>query len=202
MLFIRTPLLCAVHFNSHPRTRKSLDVFVIAHSLFISNYFSLFSLLFNQQHTAHNFRSTNDNNGITRLHECPFIESKSPSLMHLHHHQQQQRRERQQQLQRRYRIKSSEPDDFTTMHFSPPPSKCNVNTDFTNINIVNESGRGGGGGGSGDSLSHRQSLIGEYGRGCVFTGGRAMDGIIARWWTMIKPAVGLLLSLGSRWWWI
>ncbi|KAG5670425.1 hypothetical protein PVAND_000691 [Polypedilum vanderplanki] len=107
---------------------------------------------------AYNFRSTNDNKGITGSHECHFIESKSPSLMHLHHHHhQQQKRERQEQMQRRYRIKSSELDDFTsTMHFSPP-SKCSINTDFTNINIVNESSRGGGC--SGNSLSHRQSLI-------------------------------------------
>jgi hypothetical protein len=111
----------------------------------------------------HNFRTTHDNNGATSPHECHLFESKSPSpsLVHLHHHHQQ-RRERQQQLQRRYRIKSSELDEFTTMHFSPP-SKSSINTDFTNVNVVSEASRGGGSGGSGNSLSHRQSLIGEYG---------------------------------------
>jgi hypothetical protein len=163
-----------VHFNSlHPTREREAPRCSLPHTC--SLYIELSLSLLLSQHTAHTFRSTNDNNGITRLHECHFIESKSPSLMHLHHHHQQ-RRERQQQLQRRYRIKSSEPDDFTTMHFSPPPSKCNVNTDFTNINIVNESS-GRGGGGSGDSLSHRQSLIGEYGGGvCAHT--NSDDGLL------------------------
>lgn len=79
-----------------------------------------------------------DNSGITKSNECCFIETKSPSLMRLHHQQQQRQ------------IKSSLGD--VVMHFSPP-SKDSINTDFTNLNAISESGR--------NSVS-RQSLIGEF----------------------------------------
>lgn len=79
-----------------------------------------------------------DNSGITKSNECCFIETKSPSLIHLHHQHQHRR------------IKSSLND--AAMHFSPP-SKDSINTDFTNLHAISESGR--------NSVS-RQSLIGEF----------------------------------------
>lgn len=99
---------------------------------------------------AYNFCLPNDNNNLRATHECHFIESKSPSLMHLHHKQQQQRK--QHQLQLRNRIKSSDFDDANTMHFSAP-SKCSINTNFTNINITNDTNC--------ETTFSRQSLIGE-----------------------------------------
>lgn len=86
---------------------------------------------------------------MTSAHECHFIDSKSPSLMHLHHRQQQLRK--QQQLQLRNRIKSSDFEDANTMHFSAP-SKCSINTNFTNLNVTNDSC---------ETTLSRQSLIGE-----------------------------------------
>lgn len=81
--------------------------------------------------------NADDNKSIAKSNECCFIETKSPSLIHLH--PQHQRRQ----------IKST-PD--AVMHFSPP-SKDSINTDFTNLNVISESGR--------NSVS-RQSLIGEF----------------------------------------
>lgn len=79
-----------------------------------------------------------DNNGRARSSECRFIETKSPSLIQLH--RQHQHRQLKASL------------DDAVMHFSPP-SKDSINTDFTNLNANNESGR--------NSVS-RQSLIGEF----------------------------------------
>lgn len=79
-----------------------------------------------------------DNTGIAKSNEYCFVETKSPSLMHLH--RQHQHRQ----------VKASLND--AAMHFSPP-SKDSVNTDFTNLNTISESGR--------NSVS-RQSLIGEW----------------------------------------
>lgn len=79
-----------------------------------------------------------DYNGVARLNECRFIETKSPSLIQLH--RQHQHRQLKASL------------DDAVMHFSPP-SKDSINTDFTNLNAINESGR--------NSVS-RQSLIGEF----------------------------------------
>lgn len=85
-----------------------------------------------------------DNKGITKSNEFCFIETKSPSLLHLHH-----------QHQHRH-IKSTLGD--AVMHFSPP-SKDSINTDFTNLNAISESGR--------NSVS-RQSLLGEFAVGESF----------------------------------
>lgn len=79
-----------------------------------------------------------DNNGIAKSNEYCFIDTNSPSLMHLH--RQHQHRQ----------LKASLND--AAMHFSPP-SKDSINTDFTNLNAISESGR--------NSVS-RQSLIGEF----------------------------------------
>lgn len=85
-----------------------------------------------------------DNKGITKSNEFCFVETKSPSLLHLHH-----------QHQHRH-IKSTLGD--AVMHFSPP-SKDSINTDFTNLNAISESGR--------NSVS-RQSLLGEFAVGESF----------------------------------
>lgn len=105
----------------------------------------IFSFYSKAQHSSHHF--CNDNNGIVATtmlssHECRFIESKSPSLIHLPRHQNQPLPH-----QRRRQIKSEVSD--ASMHFSPlpklSPSKyCVSNADFVNI-----------------ELSRQQSLVGE-----------------------------------------
>jgi len=110
--------------------------------------------------------------------ECRFIERnaistrKSPSLMHLHHHhhhehpqhqQQYQQQQRQQQQHECYVYRparlSSEGgggcSSSSIMHLAPPSSDS-IDTDFTNINVINESGRL-------ISVS-RSSLLGKYER--------------------------------------
>lgn len=80
-----------------------------------------------------------DNYGIARSNEYCFIETRSPLSMHLH--RQHQHRQLQASL------------NDAAMHFSPPPSKDSINTGFTNLNAISETGR--------NSVS-RQSLIGEF----------------------------------------
>lgn len=77
-----------------------------------------------------------DNKSIAKSNECCFIETRGSH--HQQHHQQ-------------YRQTKARLDD-AVMHFSPP-SKDSINTDFTNLNAISESGR--------NSVS-RQSLIGEF----------------------------------------
>lgn len=91
-------------------------------------------------YTMHSRTIADDNEGKAKSNECCFIETKSPPFVHLHHqHRQQQHRQIRARL------------DDAVMHFSPP-SKDSINTDFTNLNAISESGR--------NSVS-RQSLIGE-----------------------------------------
>ena len=78
-----------------------------------------------------------DDYGIAKSNEYCFIESKSPSLMHFH----------RQHMHRQLKANLND----ASMHFSPP-SNHSINTDFTNLNAINESGR--------NSVS-RQSLIGR-----------------------------------------
>lgn len=93
-----------------------------------------------------------DNSGITKSNECCFIETKSPSLIHLHHQHQHRR------------IKSSLND--AAMHFSPP-SKDSINTDFTNLNAI--------------SAVSRQSLIGEFYWGAFVAFERASSAHLDLW---------------------
>lgn len=91
------------------------------------------------KHCTRRGLSTADDNSASN-DRC-FNEAKSPSLIHLHH----------QHLHHRRQTKASLGD--VAMHFSPPPSKDSINTDFTNLNAISEAGR--------NSMS-RQSLIGEF----------------------------------------
>lgn len=86
-----------------------------------------------------------DNKSIAKSNECCFIETRGSH--HQQHHQQ-------------YRQTKARLDD-AVMHFSPP-SKDSINTDFTNLNAISESGR--------NSVS-RQSLIGE----CAPLGGLCVN---------------------------
>lgn len=132
------------------------------------------------EHTQCTRTIADDNEGKAKSNECCFIETKSPPFVHLHHqhHQQQQHRQIRARL------------DDAVMHFSPP-SKDSINTDFTNLNAISESGR--------NSVS-RQSLIGECALGGVFV---ILFRFFVHAWTSVAVAVlvvsltGLMVFLSS-----